>query len=162
MYGCVGELPGEAPDPAGVQLDATLGLVDPARRTPPAKPADRKVALATPGAAEFLASLDDLVDDRRGDDGDTRGPRRGVRAPARAGRRHGRAAVDPGDRPARRAGDPLGRGDATGPADIGTDGDGARQVRGRPQGTVPIPFADDDPGMAAILGELVRLARGGS
>jgi hypothetical protein len=56
----------------------------------------------------------------------------------------------------------LGRGDATGPADIGTDGDGARHVRGRPQGTVPIPFADDDPGMAAILGELVRLARGGS
>jgi hypothetical protein len=63
--------PEQAADPGGpdarAELDATLGLVDPARRTAPAKPADRNVALTTPATAEFLSGLDDLVDEHADD-----------------------------------------------------------------------------------------------
>jgi hypothetical protein len=48
-------------------LDATLGLVDRARRTPPAQPADRGVTLMTKAAGAALVSLDALVHEHRDD-----------------------------------------------------------------------------------------------
>jgi hypothetical protein len=42
-------------------LDDSLGLMDPGRRTPPAEPKARKVALLTPAALGCLASLDELI-----------------------------------------------------------------------------------------------------